>query len=78
VGRRSASIIFGWIERHLLYWLGISPERLARIYRAHAPQAQEWGYAAVDAKQDAHPRVQPFRRRARTSIVCFACAAAER
>ena len=41
--RRAAAIVGGWIELHLLFWLGISPERLARIYRIHAPRAREWG-----------------------------------
>lgn len=31
--RRAAAIVRGWIELHLLFWLGVSPDRLARMYR---------------------------------------------
>jgi rSAM/selenodomain-associated transferase 2 len=31
-GRRASAIIWGWIVIHVLYWLGVSPERLARLY----------------------------------------------
>lgn len=31
-GRSSVAIIWGWLKIHALYHLGISPERLARIY----------------------------------------------
>jgi hypothetical protein len=31
-GRRPVAIVWGWILVHLLYWAGVSPERLARIY----------------------------------------------
>lgn len=31
-GRRPAAIFLGWLEIHALYHLGVSPERLARIY----------------------------------------------
>ncbi|MGE3280078.1 MAG: TIGR04283 family arsenosugar biosynthesis glycosyltransferase [Alphaproteobacteria bacterium] len=36
-GRRTIAIVFGWIKLHLLFWLGISPERLGKIYQKHAP-----------------------------------------
>ena len=31
-GRRPVAIVWGWTLVHLLYWAGMSPERLARIY----------------------------------------------
>lgn len=31
-GRRPVAIVWGWTLVHLLYWAGVSPERLARIY----------------------------------------------
>ncbi len=31
-GRRASAIIWGWVVIHVLYWLGVSPERLARFY----------------------------------------------
>ena len=31
-GRHPAAIIWGWIKIHLLYHLGVGPDRLARIY----------------------------------------------
>ncbi|MEL6283612.1 MAG: TIGR04283 family arsenosugar biosynthesis glycosyltransferase [Pseudomonadota bacterium] len=33
-GRSGAMIVFGWIKIHLLYWLGVSPQRLATLYRS--------------------------------------------
>jgi rSAM/selenodomain-associated transferase 2 len=32
VGRRRAAIVFGWLAIHALYHIGVSPDRLARIY----------------------------------------------
>ncbi|HKX09749.1 MAG TPA: TIGR04283 family arsenosugar biosynthesis glycosyltransferase [Stellaceae bacterium] len=31
-GRRASAIVWGWVVVHVLYWLGVSPERLARLY----------------------------------------------
>ncbi len=31
-GRRASAIVWGWVMVHVLYWLGFSPERLARLY----------------------------------------------
>jgi len=31
-GRRPMAIFWGWIVVHMLYWLGVAPERLARLY----------------------------------------------
>ena len=42
-GRRALVIVRGWIQLHVLFWLGMSPERLARIYQNHAPRDRGWG-----------------------------------
>jgi rSAM/selenodomain-associated transferase 2 len=39
-GRQPAEIIYGWVKLHFLYWLGVSPDRLAEIYKTHAPPAE--------------------------------------
>jgi rSAM/selenodomain-associated transferase 2 len=31
-GRRTSAIMWGWVVIHVLYWLGVSPEWLARYY----------------------------------------------
>jgi rSAM/selenodomain-associated transferase 2 len=31
-GRRASAIVWGWVVIHVLYWLGVSPERLAGFY----------------------------------------------
>ena len=31
-GRRPPAIVLGWVRIHLLYWMGVSPERLALLY----------------------------------------------
>src|SRR5260221_13709120 len=31
-GRRPVAIFWGWIVVHMLYWLGVAPERPARLY----------------------------------------------
>lgn len=33
-GRQKSSIILGWVKIHLLFYLGLCPERLARIYNS--------------------------------------------
>ena len=39
-GRRPVEIVYGWVKLHILYWLGVSPDRLAEIYETHhAPRA---------------------------------------
>ncbi len=42
-GRHPVAIVYGWLKIHALYYLGISPARLARIYdserrRGHSPE----------------------------------------
>ena len=34
-GRHPVAIFWGWSVVHILYWLGVAPERLARIYYPH-------------------------------------------
>jgi len=33
--RRPVEIVYGWVKLHILYWLGVSPDRLAEIYKTH-------------------------------------------
>jgi hypothetical protein len=42
-GRWAVEIVYGWIKLHVLFWFGMSPDRLAEIYKTHAPGAREWG-----------------------------------
>jgi rSAM/selenodomain-associated transferase 2 len=35
--RRPVEIVYGWVRLHVLYWLGVSPDRLAEIYRNQVP-----------------------------------------
>ena len=35
--RCSLEIICGWVRLHALFWLGVSPDRLAEIYKGHTP-----------------------------------------
>lgn len=39
-GRHPLEIVFGWVKLHFLYWLGVSPDRLAKIYQTHASAAE--------------------------------------
>ena len=39
-GRRASSIVCGWVVIHVLYWLGVSPERLARHYYPRATEKE--------------------------------------
>jgi rSAM/selenodomain-associated transferase 2 len=34
--RHPIAIVGGWVMIHILYWLGVSPEKLARLYRSGA------------------------------------------
>ena len=47
-GRQALEIVYGWIKLHVLFYLGVSPERLAQIYATHVPpdDRQESGHAA--------------------------------
>jgi rSAM/selenodomain-associated transferase 2 len=38
-GRPPAEIISGLVKLHVLFWLGVSPDRLAEIYRTRAPRS---------------------------------------
>jgi rSAM/selenodomain-associated transferase 2 len=42
-GRRPLELFFGWVRLHVLYWLGVSPGRLAEIYRTYAPRLETLG-----------------------------------
>lgn len=35
-GRHPLEIVYGWFRIHVLYWLGVSPDRLIEIYRNQA------------------------------------------
>lgn len=41
--RHAMAIIFGWIKLHVLFWCGVAPDRLARMYRAQQPRAAARG-----------------------------------
>ncbi len=36
-GRRPLEIFYGWVRLQVLFWLGASPDRLAKIYKRHVP-----------------------------------------
>jgi hypothetical protein len=36
-GRHPAAIVYGWIKLHALFWLGVSPDHLAAMYRKQNP-----------------------------------------
>lgn len=38
--RRPLEIVWGWVRLHTLFWLGISPDRIADIYKTHTPPAE--------------------------------------
>lgn len=37
-GRQPIAIVYGWIKLHVLFWLGVSPDRLAAMYRKQVPR----------------------------------------
>jgi rSAM/selenodomain-associated transferase 2 len=39
-GRHPLEIVYGWVTIHVLFWLGVPPERLVEIYRKQAPLLQ--------------------------------------
>lgn len=39
-GRRPAAIVWGWVKIHLLFYLGVSPDRLARLYDSQRQRGQ--------------------------------------
>ena len=39
-GRHPVEILCGLVRIHVLYWLGVSPDRLIKIYRTQAPSPQ--------------------------------------
>ncbi|MGQ0685487.1 TIGR04283 family arsenosugar biosynthesis glycosyltransferase [Bradyrhizobium sp.] len=36
-GRRASEIVYGWMKLHFLFWLGVSPDRLAIMYMRQQP-----------------------------------------
>jgi len=38
--RHPLKIVYGWAKLHALFWLGVSPDRLAEIYKTHAPLSE--------------------------------------
>ena len=42
-GRHPAEIVYGWIKLHIFFWVGVSPDRLAEIYRTHVPRGDRPG-----------------------------------
>ncbi|SDQ90366.1 Glycosyl transferase family 2 [Rhizobiales bacterium GAS113] len=38
--RHPLGIVYGWAKLHTLFWLGVSPDRLAEIYKTQAPPAE--------------------------------------
>lgn len=36
-GRWPPEIVYGWLKLHALFWLGVAPETLSRMYRAQQP-----------------------------------------
>jgi hypothetical protein len=43
--RRPAQIVYGWVKIHALFWLGASPDRLAKIYSTQTPPPEIVGGA---------------------------------
>ena len=43
--RRPAQIVCGWVKIHALFWLGASPDRLAKIYSTQTPPPEIVGGA---------------------------------
>jgi rSAM/selenodomain-associated transferase 2 len=41
-GRCASAIMWGWVVIHVLYWLGVSPERLAGLYYPRATEKERW------------------------------------
>lgn len=37
-GRWPPEIVYGWLKLHALFWLGVAPETLARMYRKQQPK----------------------------------------
>ncbi len=44
--RHPLQMVYLWIWRHVLFWLGVSPDRLAEIYSTQAPLPEIVGGAA--------------------------------
>jgi rSAM/selenodomain-associated transferase 2 len=55
-GRRAPAIVSGWLKLHALFYLGISPDRLAAIYATQAPTA------SLSAEGQKQPPERPSER----------------
>lgn len=55
-GRHPVAIVWGWVRIHLLYYLGVSPARLARIYDSARRRQRPNPRPQPETAQDAPPR----------------------
>ena len=55
-GRHPVAIVWGWVKIHALYYLGVSPERLARIYDSARRRQRPKPQSRPKSAQDAPPR----------------------
>ena len=55
-GRHPVAIVWGWIKIHLLFYMGVSPDRLARIYDSARRRQRPIRTPRRPAAQDAPPR----------------------
>lgn len=53
-GRHPIAIIYGWLKIHALYYLGLSPDRLARIYDSERRDDQSPTTAHIASVSDAN------------------------
>ena len=44
-GRWPPRIVAGWLVIHALYYLGVSPDRLARLYRSSRQETETKGHS---------------------------------
>ncbi|MBO0735282.1 MAG: TIGR04283 family arsenosugar biosynthesis glycosyltransferase [Alphaproteobacteria bacterium] len=62
--RHPLAMLCIWIRLHVLFWLGVSPDRLAEIYSAQAPRPETVGGVESFAKRPDGPVDQCRRRTA--------------
>ena len=53
-GRHPAAIVWGWVKIHLLFYLGVSPDRLARLYDSQRRQHGKRTYRRHCRRPDWH------------------------
>lgn len=49
-GRRPAAIVWGWLKIHLLFYMGVSPDRLAGLYNSQRRRSTAGASAATQSK----------------------------